>query len=141
MERRPRMSWYGLGVVAVWWMVVGMPLAGAQPPTSPGEAVSVGRDTFVRYCSACHGQGGRGDGPAAAVLQPPPADLTRIAQRHGGHFPVAEITAYIDGRRGVRAHGSPEMPVWGERFAAMLEPAFTRPSVRARATGPVDHQA
>jgi mono/diheme cytochrome c family protein len=102
-------------------MVVWMPLAVAQPPSSPSEAVSVGRDAFVRYCSACHGEGGRGDGPAAATLQPPPADLTRIAQRRGGHFPVAEITAYIDGRRGVRAHGSQEMPVWGERFGEMLE--------------------
>jgi hypothetical protein len=44
-----------------------------------------------------------------------------MAQRRRGHFPVAEITAYIDGRRGVRAHGSPEMPVWGERFGEMLE--------------------
>jgi mono/diheme cytochrome c family protein len=115
------MPWSSLGVVAVWWMVVGMSLAVAQPPTSPGEAVGVGRDVFVRYCGACHGEDGRGDGPAAAVLQPPPADLTRIAQRRGGHFPVAEITAYIDGRRGVRAHGSPEMPVWGERFGETLE--------------------
>jgi hypothetical protein len=95
------MPWSSLGVVAVWWMVVGMSLAVAQPPTSPGEAVGVGRDV--------------------SVLQPPPADLTRIAQRRGGHFPVAEITAYIDGRRGVRAHGSPEMPVWGERFGETLE--------------------
>ncbi len=115
------MQWYGLGVVAVWWMVLGIPLAVGQPPSSPGEAVGVGRDAFVRYCSACHGEGGRGDGPAAAVLQPPPADLTRIAQRRGGHFPVAEITTYIDGRRGIRAHGSQEMPVWGERFGQMLE--------------------
>jgi mono/diheme cytochrome c family protein len=121
VDRRRRMQWYGLGIVTVWWMVVGIPLAVAQPPASPGEAVSVGRDTFVRYCSACHGVSDHGDGPAAAVLQPPPADLTRMAQRRGGHFPVAEITAYIDGRRAVRAHGSQEMPVWGERFGEMLE--------------------
>jgi mono/diheme cytochrome c family protein len=121
VDRRPRMQWSGLGLVAVWWMVLGIPLAVAQPPASPSEAVDGGRDAFVRYCSACHGQEGRGDGPAAAVLQPPPADLTRIAQRRGGHFPVAEITAYIDGRRGVRAHGSQEMPIWGERFGEMLE--------------------
>jgi mono/diheme cytochrome c family protein len=115
------MQWSGMAVVAVWWMVLGLSLAVAQPASRPGEAVGVGRDVFVRYCGACHGEDGRGDGPAAAVLQPPPADLTRIAQRRGGHFPVAEITAYIDGRRGVRAHGSQEMPVWGERFGETLE--------------------
>jgi hypothetical protein len=32
---------------------------------------------------------------------------------------VAEIAASIDGRTGVLAHGSREMPVWGERFGEM----------------------
>jgi hypothetical protein len=63
---------------------------------------------------------GRGDGPAASALQPPPADLTRITQRRGGHFPVAEITAYIDGRNMVAAHGRREMPVWGRRFGEIV---------------------
>ncbi len=30
---------------------------------------------FARLCSACHGEGGRGDGPLAAVLSKPPANL------------------------------------------------------------------
>jgi hypothetical protein len=49
-------------------------------------------------------------------LRTPPADLTRIAQRRGGHFPDADIAAQIDGRAMVAAHGSREMPVWGQRF-------------------------
>jgi len=95
-------------------------LAAAQPlPRVPGETVSAGQQYFMRYCSACHGVEGRGDGPAAPALRPPPADLTRIAQRRGGRFPVAEIAAYIDGRTVVSAHGSREMPIWGERFGEM----------------------
>jgi mono/diheme cytochrome c family protein len=95
-------------------------LAAAQPlPRVPGETVSAGQQYFRRYCSACHGVEGRGDGPAAPALRPPPADLTRIAQRRGGRFPVAEIAAYIDGRTVVSAHGSREMPIWGERFGEM----------------------
>jgi hypothetical protein len=43
-----------------------------------------------------------------------------MAQRRGGHFPVAEIRAYIDGRIGVPAHGRREMPVWGERFEELV---------------------
>jgi mono/diheme cytochrome c family protein len=74
---------------------------------------------FVRHCSACHGRHGRGDGPAAPALHPPPADLTRIAQRHDGLFPVVEIMAAIDGRTIIPAHGSREMPIWGARFAEM----------------------
>src|SRR5512132_3118854 len=92
------MQRYGLGIMVVWWTLLGMALAAEQPQLSPTEMVHVGHRYFVRYCSACHGLEGRGDGPAASALQSPPADLTRIAQRRGGHFPVAEIRASIDGR-------------------------------------------
>ncbi|MGE3541980.1 MAG: cytochrome c [Candidatus Tectimicrobiota bacterium] len=85
-----------------------------------GTSMGAGQQYFVRYCSACHGMDGRGDGPAAAALRTPPADLTRIAERRGGQFPVAEIAAYIDGRTMVPAHGSREMPIWGERFGEMV---------------------
>ena len=104
----------------VWWLLLGMVLAAAQPRSIPTEDVRVGHQYFVQYCSAGHGVEGRGDGPAASALQPPPADLTRIARRRGGHFPVAEIRAYIDGRIGVPAHGRRDMPVWGERFEEMV---------------------
>jgi len=35
-----------------------------------------GERIFKRACAACHGAAGRGDGPAAADLDPPPRDLT-----------------------------------------------------------------
>ena len=114
------MQWWRRSIVVLWWTLMGMTLAVAQPPLGPGETARVGRHYFVRYCSACHGMEGRGDGPAASALDPSPADLTRIAQRRGGRFPVAEITAYIDGRSVVPAHGRREMPVWGERFGEIV---------------------
>jgi mono/diheme cytochrome c family protein len=107
-------------IIVVWWVLLALPLAAEEkPPLIPGATMSAGQQYFQRYCSACHGLTGHGDGPAAPALQPPPADLTRIAQRRGGHFPVAEITAYIDGRTVLPAHGSREMPIWGERFGEM----------------------
>jgi len=57
-----------------------------------GEAEAVDLDTaaiergsvlFAANCVACHGPGGQGDGPAAASLDPPPADLT--ASHTEGH--------------------------------------------------------
>ena len=109
-----------LGVGVLGWILLGMAWAGAQqPPSIPGATVSAGQQYFERYCSACHGMTGRGDGSAAPALRIPPADLTRLAQRRGGHFPVAEIAAFIDGRTSVPAHGSREMPIWGERFGEM----------------------
>ena len=129
------MQRYGLGIIVVWWTLLGMALASEPPQLSAADMVHVGHRYFVRYCSACHGVEGRGDGPTASALQPPPADLTRIAQRRGGHFPVAEITAYIDGRIGVPAHGRRDMPVWGERFGeivghALLGEAVVRSHLR-----------
>jgi mono/diheme cytochrome c family protein len=78
----------------------------------------LGAPVFQRYCTACHGPGARGDGPAAASLTTRPADLTAIAKRRGGAFPSGEIAQFIDGRFALPAHGSREMPVWGERFGA-----------------------
>ena len=81
------MQRYGLGIMVVWWACLGMALAVEPSQLSPTEMVHVGHRYFVRYCSACHGAEGRGDGPAASALQSPPADLTRIAQRRGGISP------------------------------------------------------
>ena len=36
-----------------------------------------GRAAFLRACAACHGETGRGDGPAARFLDTPPTDLAR----------------------------------------------------------------
>ena len=74
----------------------------------------VGRPLYLRYCAACHGRQGRGDGPVAPALGEKPADLTQIA--HGGEFPLQAVVEAIDGTRTVRAHGVSEMPVWGEVF-------------------------
>jgi mono/diheme cytochrome c family protein len=111
----------GLSAVALGGVLLGACMAAAQSPAPPEVGpTAAGRQLYVRYCSSCHGLEGRGDGPAAPALQPPPAELTRIAQRHGGQFPAAEVAAYIDGRIGVPAHGRREMPVWGERFEEMV---------------------
>jgi len=72
---------------------------------------------YQLYCATCHGKGGKGDGPAAASLTTPPADLTTIAKRNGGTFPVERVTASIDGRIEVVGHMELAMPPWGQLFA------------------------
>ena len=49
-------------------------------------------------------------------MRPKPTDLTRIAMRNHGTFPFTRVMADIDGTNTVRAHGDPDMPVWGEVF-------------------------
>lgn len=46
-----------------------------EPVDGRDDAAS-GRAVFVTNCATCHGEDGRGNGPAAVGLEPPPADLT-----------------------------------------------------------------
>ena len=84
--------------------------------------VEQGRADFQTLCASCHGLEGRGDGPAAPALNQVPADLTRIAARRGGSFPDSEVATYIDGRFELTAHGTREMPVWGEKLGQEIAP-------------------
>lgn len=47
-----------------------------SPTNFAATAIVVGAALFPRHCAACHGSDGRGDGPAAAGLPVPPANLT-----------------------------------------------------------------
>jgi mono/diheme cytochrome c family protein len=89
----------------------------SQPSAADLNARSAGRTLYLDHCASCHGNAGRGDGPAAASLRTAPTDLTRYAQKNGGVFPSEQLRRVIDGR-GVGAHGSVEMPVWGSVFKA-----------------------
>ncbi len=86
--------------------------AGQKPATAD---VAGGRAVFVTFCASCHGSSGRGDGPIADDLRHRPADLTQLAKRNGGMFNAAKIHEIVDGRA-VKAHGTMEMPVWGDAF-------------------------
>lgn len=97
--------------------------AQAQPqikkePIKPVAASNAGA-MFQSYCATCHGKLGKGDGPAAAALKKTPADLTKISARNGGKFPDIQVKRYIEGLDEVAAHGSRDMPVWGELFRSL----------------------
>ncbi len=52
-------------------------------PLEPSAArVLAGRATYQARCLPCHGPRGRGDGPAGAALDPPPADLLLHVPQH-----------------------------------------------------------
>jgi mono/diheme cytochrome c family protein len=83
------------------------------------DDVRAGEKYFRRYCASCHGMTGAGDGPVASSLSKPPANLRLLSDKYGSPLPVAKLADIIDGRDAVRAHGTAEMPVWGERLYAM----------------------
>lgn len=90
--------------------------------TTPALALEslTGRDSFDRYCAACHGVDGRGTGPVASALRTRPADLTTLAERNGGSFPRQQVSSFVEGTdRSRSAHGTSDMPVWGSAFRAL----------------------
>ena len=80
----------------------------ACAPTAP----EVGRASYDVNCAACHGSGGKGDGPAAANLNTQPADLTTLSARNGGEFPLVRVMAVIDGYS--RRDPNDPMPEFGD---------------------------
>jgi mono/diheme cytochrome c family protein len=84
------------------------PLEAVTAPPSP----EAGHMLYERTCAECHGADGRGNGPRAAALDPPPGDLTLLAWRNGGTFPKDRLIAVLSGEAGVTGHDTNAMPVW-----------------------------
>jgi mono/diheme cytochrome c family protein len=102
---------FGIRVFAGFLFVMGLAsVSGAWAEDGSGAAERL----YLHYCSSCHGKTGVGDGPLASLLQQKPTDLTRLAEASGGELSLLKLLRSIDGRQRVRAHGSSEMPVWGE---------------------------
>jgi len=69
-----------------------------------------GGDLYALYCVTCHGKGGKGDGVAAASLDPKPADHSDAS--YMGRLSDADIYSVI--KKGGAAVGkSPLMAPWG----------------------------
>lgn len=76
-----------------------------------------GEQEYIVACAVCHGESAMGDGPFADLLNISTPSLLELTRANDGVFPFEAVLATIDGRDGVRAHGS-SMPIWGERFQA-----------------------
>ena len=96
--------------------VFSLPGAAQQPTGADASEATMGQVIYMRYCAACHGREGRGDGPVAPGLVKKPVDLTALSAKNAGTFPYEKVARSIDGRETARAHGTPDMPVWGEVF-------------------------
>jgi mono/diheme cytochrome c family protein len=111
--------------VALTSLMVMLAIAAPAPVAGHAErarwqASAVDGSVYGAYCASCHGQYGRGNGPAAAALKRRPADLTRITKRNKGVFPAERVYQIIDGRHIVTAHGDSQMPVWGDAFSKAM---------------------
>ena len=94
------------------WIAMLLVVAGCSKAELPGG------ELYSANCANCHGRYADGEGPAAADMGPVP-DLRYLAAQNGGVFPAARVTAVIDGREAIKAHGERRMPVWGNVFVEL----------------------
>ena len=101
---------------------VRLPPAGSVPtkgsehtpkPGTPGAAAHInpekttdfslltGKELYGIYCTPCHGESGKGDGPVAKKFVPTPADISAAGQ--GSHPPEGELFSVV-------THGKNGMP-------------------------------
>ena len=72
---------------------------------TPAEAAaSDGARVYAERCAVCHGDDGRGDGPAAAALVPKPRNL-RDAAYWKDRTPAAVVAVIHDGKPGTMMMG------------------------------------
>jgi mono/diheme cytochrome c family protein len=78
------------------------------PAAEAGDAAK-GQEIFTKTCASCHGKTGKGDGPAAAALNPKPKNLSDKAymEKLGD-----EYLANIIKKGGAAVGKSPLMPLW-----------------------------
>jgi len=96
----------------------GLLLAGQAAAQDP----KIGESEFRLHCAACHRLTGRGDGPIGPFLKTPAPNLAMISRRNGGTFPVQKIYNIIEGNSVIAAHGTHDMPLWGDRYRAETKP-------------------
>ncbi len=73
----------------------GLDLTALYNPTP--KALARGKELFDADCGACHGATGKGDGPAAASLKPPPRNFTSAQGWTNGYTVAAIYTTLSEG--------------------------------------------
>ena len=69
----------GLGLAVAQdstWEVPDEAKAVENPVEATAETVTAGGALFKKHCTMCHGEAGKGDGPATQFIKPAPADIS-----------------------------------------------------------------
>ena len=95
-----------LAAVNPWTLGLGAPADGLRNPWPPTqESVATGSALYATSCASCHGDTGRGDGAAAAALDPAPSDLAVHVPLHTDAEIYDFIANGIDGTAMVARSG------------------------------------
>ena len=103
----------------VKWLIITNLTAGFAA-AAQAEDFDIGKSEFQSSCASCHGTDAKGKGPISDQLKIPPSDLTMLAKNNNGVFPTNAVYETIYGLKTIPAHGTREMPIWGERFNPIM---------------------
>lgn len=91
----------------------------AEPDDDASEVVAVtGEALYEQHCRSCHGPEGKGNGSMTDELTKELPDLTQLRANSDGTFPEEYVRKMIDGRQMLSAHGTRQMPIWGNIWAS-----------------------
>jgi mono/diheme cytochrome c family protein len=96
-----------------WGAAVAMVLLGLASRVPAAGDAAAGKELYTAFCSRCHGERGRGDGPESVLLAAEPrnfADCTRM------HTINDQELATVIREGGPVRHLSKDMPRWGKEL-------------------------
>ncbi|MCL4265654.1 MAG: copper resistance protein CopC [Anaerolineae bacterium] len=102
--------WLGASQLINFFTIEYTPAKFATNPFLPDvESIALGQELFAENCVPCHGELGRGDGPTAVNLYPPPADFS---SGHTATHPDGDLYYWI-------LNGVPDtqMPPFADRIS------------------------
>ena len=114
---------------AVKWLIIANVIVGVNAAAWAQDA-DAGKSEFQSSCATCHGIDGKGKGPLAGQLKVAPTNLTALAKKNNGVFPFDAVYETIDGIKVIIAHGTRDMPIWGNRYTPVPNRALSPKSSR-----------
>lgn len=78
-----------------------------NPVAATEESLARGEEIFTTYCVTCHGEGGMGDGPGSANLDPAPPPIAHTSQMLGDDYLFWRVS-----EGGAMAPFNSAMPAW-----------------------------
>ena len=96
------------------------------PMTYRDIALKNGHEMYDQLCAVCHGETGRGDGPAVPALSNPVPDLTQFSAETGSKY-HAQLESVISGNSRSVHKDTVGMPLWFTEFQYVRRDKFGHP--------------